>query len=290
MMTPRFPDAGETLLGGRFFDAHGGKGSNQAVGAARLGAEVSLLTAVGTDRYGAGAAELWDGEGVDHAAVPSLDTSTMVGVIVVESTGENRIIIANGALDGLGVDHVEAFASSIAASDVLLVSLETPVDVAAAALATAHESGVTTILNPAPAVEIPDEIWAYVDIVTPNATEAQLLAGATGADGLDVASIIEALHSRSGATVVATLGGDGALICGSEGSQRVPAVEVADIKDTTGAGDAFNAALAVAIAGGLDLADAVRMATYAGAHAVTVEGVVPSLPTMEALAAMGYER
>jgi ribokinase len=254
----RVPDAGETVVGRTFRRDHGGKGSNQAVGCARLGAEVDFLTAIGDDAFGHDAVALWQEEGVRAEAVV-LPAATMSAPIFVEPSGQNRIVIVPGALALLAREHVDAFAERIAAADVCVVQLEIPVDTALYALEVARHAGVRTILNPAPAPRQP--IAPEVDYLTPNETEADAVRGARG-------------------TVVLTLGEQGARL----GDELVPAFRAA-VVDTTGAGDAFTAAFAVALAEGRSDLDAVRWGCAAGAHMVEHPGVVPGLPTRAQLEA-----
>jgi ribokinase len=249
----RLPERGETIIGTLFRTDHGGKGSNQAIGAARLGAEVTLLTAVGDDAFGDEAIELWAEEGVDARAVQRVALPTMTAAILVEASGDNRIVVVPGALSTLAPEHVDAFAPRIETADVLLVQLEIPVETALYALEVGRRAGIRTILNPAPAPAEP--IAPVVDYLTPNETEAPAVDGAQG-------------------TIVLTLGERGARI----GDEVIPAFP-ADVVDTTGAGDAFCAAFAVALAEGASNADAVRWGCAAGAHMVEHEGVVPGLPT-----------
>jgi ribokinase len=249
----RAPERGETLIGSLFRTDHGGKGSNQAVGAARLGAEVVLLTAIGEDTFGDGATELWAEEGVDASAVLRSALPTMTAAILVEASGDNRIVIVPGALTTLTPAHVDAFAPQIASADVLLVQLEIPVETALHALEVGRAAGVRTVLNPAPAPAAP--ILPAADYLTPNETEAPAVEGADG-------------------TVVVTLGELGARLRGDQ-IAAFPAQPV----DTTGAGDAFCAAFAVALAEGAPDAEAVRWGCASGAHMVEHEGVVPGLPT-----------
>ena len=248
----RMPEAGETVVGRSFRTDHGGKGSNQAIGATRLGAEVDFLTAIGDDRFGQDAVALWRAEGVRAAPVLAA-AATMTAPILVEPSGENRIVIVPGALAELTPAHVDAFADRIAAADVCVVQLEIPVETALHALGVARRAGVRTILNPAPAP--PSPIAPEVDYVTPNETE--------------VAAVRDAR-----ATLVLTLGDEGAEVDGT----RVPAFP-ASVVDTTGAGDAFTAAFAVALAEGAADLEAVRWGCAAGAHMVEHAGVVPGLPT-----------
>jgi len=251
--TTGLPGWGQTVLGSEYRLGPGGKGSNQAIGAARLGAEVALLTAVGEDTFGDGAVELWAAEGVDAGAVLRTARPTMTAAILVEAGGDNRIVIVPGALAELTPAYVDAFAPRIAAADVLLVQLEIPLDTALHALDVARDAGVRSILNPAPAP--PHPIAPEADYITPNETEAPAVTGARG-------------------TLVLTLGERGARI-GDEHVAAFPAEPV----DTTGAGDAFCAAFAVALAEGADELEAVRWGCAAGAHMVGHEGVIPGLPT-----------
>jgi len=248
----RVPERGESVIGSLFRIDHGGKGSNQAVGAARLGAEVAFLTAVGRDTFGNSAFELWAQEGVDAGAVVRTELPTMTAAILVEASGANRIVIVPGALEALTPAHVDEFASQIAAADVLLVQLEIPLDTALHALEVARRAGVRSILNPAPAPARP--IAPVADYVTPNETEIPAVEGCEG-------------------TLIVTLGERGARL----GDEIVPAFP-ARVVDTTGAGDAFCAAFAVALAEGASDLDAVRWGCAAGAHMVEHEGVVPGLP------------
>jgi ribokinase len=249
----RAPERGETLIGTLFRTDHGGKGSNQAVGAARLGAEVTLLTAIGEDAFGDGAVELWAEEGVDATLVVRASLPTMTAAILVEAGGDNRIVIVPGALSTLTPAHVDAFAAQIASAEVLLVQLEIPVVTALHALEVGRQRGVRTVLNPAPAP--PSPIAPAADYLTPNESEAFAVDQADG-------------------TLVVTLGEQGARLRGTQ----VPAFP-ADAVDTTGAGDAFCAGFAVALAEGATDTDAVRWGCAAGAHMVEHEGVIPGLPT-----------
>jgi ribokinase len=255
----RAPAGGETLVGSSFRTDHGGKGSNQAIGAARLGAEVALLTAVGDDAFGAGAFELWAQERLDASAVLRTELPTMCAAILVEPSGENRIVIVPGALEALRPAHVDAFAPQIGAADVLLVQLEIPIDTALHALAVAREAGTRTVLDPAPAPARP--IAPHADYLTPNETEARAVKEATG-------------------TLILTLGEGGVRL----GDEHVPAFPARAL-DTTGAGDAFDAAFAVALAEGRSDLEAVRWGCAAGAHMVEHPAVVPGLPTRAELEA-----
>ncbi|WP_031507882.1 ribokinase [Streptomyces megasporus] len=283
MRVPKAPAAGETVSGGAFDPGPGGKGSNQAIGAARLGAEVSLLTAVGDDDFGRSARELWRREGVGADHVLTAQAPTMVGFILVEPSGENRIAIAPGALDELDAAAVEPFRAEIASADVLVVSMEIPEEAVVAALRAGRESGTTTLLNPAPARPLPEDAWPLIDVITPNQTEAPVLLGLGDGHGLGDEDLVRALRERTGGAVLLTRGGEGALIARESGVTAIPPHPAGTVVDTTGAGDSFTAALAVALAEGRDLDQAARFAAAAGAHTVTIAGVVPALPTRDQL-------
>jgi ribokinase len=266
VVTERLPGPGETVSGGRFARHGGGKGANQAVAAARLGARVAMVGAVGADELGdAAVAELQD-EGIDVSGVVRMDdAATGVALIVVDAAGENQIAIAAGANGRLGAAHVPR----LKGEGVLLLGFEVP---DAAVVAGAEAAGWTTILNPAPARAIPEAVLAARPILTPNATEAAQLTGEE-----DPEAAARALRERTGAPVLITLGGAGALLLDGEGAQRLPAPEV-DVVDTTGAGDALNGALAAELAAGRPLAEAARFAIAAAARSTTREGARGGMP------------
>ncbi|WP_431986719.1 ribokinase [Streptomyces griseoflavus] len=286
MRVPKAPAAGETVSGGLFDAGAGGKGSNQAIAAARLGAAVSLLTAVGDDEFGRSARELWEREGVAAEHVVTAHAPTMVGFILVEPSGENRIAIAPGALDELDAAAVESFRAEIASADILVVSMEIPEEAVVAALRTGRETGTRTLLNPAPARPLPDECWPLIDVLTPNQTEAPVLLGLGAEHGLGDEELAGALRDRTGGVVVLTRGGEGALVAQSSGLRTVPPHPAPAVVDTTGAGDSFTAAFAVALAEGQPVERAVGFAAVAGSHTVTIAGVVPALPTRDQLNAL----
>ncbi len=277
MTVPRIPAPGETLQATGFDLGAGGKGSNQAICARRLGAEVEFLTCVGPDDFGAAARALWEREGVGASYLKVGTRPTMVGFILVEPNGENRITIAPGALDELGPEEVERFRPAIEAADLCLVGLEIPLPTATAALEMARRVGTPTLLNPAPARPLSERTLALVDYLTPNRGEAQALLGWEGEE--EPEALLAGLRQRCPGGVVLTLGGEGALLAPAGGDvRRVPAVVPRRVVDTTGAGDAFNAALAVALAEGQGLERAVACACAAGAHAVETLGVIDALP------------
>ncbi|MGH2512697.1 MAG: ribokinase [Candidatus Limnocylindrales bacterium] len=278
MQVDRIPGSGETMAGGRLSIGPGGKGSNQAIGARRLGAQVALLSAVGSDQFGIDARRLWQAEGVQADSVITTPGSTMAGFILVEPDGENRILLAEGALLDFGPTNIDACRSQIQAADLVVVSLEVPLATAIHALQVAHELGTRTLLNPAPAPSTPiaDEVWQTVDYVTPNRTEVDILLGPAARGSSRKRA--EALQRRTGTTVILTLGAQGAIVVTADATVVVPAAPSGPVVDSTGAGDAFTAALAVGLAGGEPLVAAVRYAALAGAHAVGIRECVPALP------------
>lgn len=285
----RVPEAGETIVGRTFATGHGGKGSNQAVAAARLGADVSLWSAVGDDQFGRDAQLLWQAEAVDCTNVRIVHGSTMVGVILVEPDGENRIAIVAGVLDELTPAMIEGLEYCLPDANVLVVGLEIPLDTAMAALAMGRAAGVTTILNPAPAPPgpLPHNMLDLVDHLVPNRTEAAMLSGLSVDHSPD--ELLAAPCFDSVPHVVMTLGDHGAILRDSEGVLHVDAVAVQAV-DTTGAGDSFNAAYAVALGRGATPRQAVRYAVSAAAVTVTRELVIPSLPYADELEPLGERR
>jgi ribokinase len=273
------PEAGETVTGGVLASGPGGKGSNQAIAIARLGHSVALFTAVGDDSAGRDAYRLWSSEGVAWEAVVVSPASTMTGFILVDGTGENRIAIAPGALAQLEPRHVERFRGRIREADLLVVSLELPWDVARRALEVAAEEGTPRLLNPAPATVPVGDLVGIADIVTPNASEARALLGVRHGDDRSERSLAIELSTAIACDVVLTLGSRGAIVVQAGVATEIPPHPVEVTVDTTGAGDAFTAALAVAVAESVPLADAARWAARAGAYAVGIAEVVPALAT-----------
>ena len=286
MTMDRAPEAGETVLGRTFSAGPGGKGSNQAIAAARLGARSTLCTVVGADEHGRAARQLWAGEGVGTDLVRTLDGSTMLGLILVEASGENRIAIAPGVLGNFGAEHLDDLDAALESADLLLVGLEIPLGTAFSALRSARRAGVTTVLNPAPApsTPIPPEMLALVDHLTPNRTEAARISGLP-ADS-DPAELLDCPRFADIETVVVTLGADGVVLRDGATVHRVDAITV-DAVDTTGAGDAFNAAYAVRLADGYSAQDAAEFAVRAAAFSVTTAEVIPSLPFLDDVLALG---
>jgi ribokinase len=278
MKVKRLPSTGETLLGTGYRVDYGGKGSNQAVGCARLGAEVDLIAKLGKDSFGEMALGLYRNEGVNVACVKqTADAPTGVGFIVVENdSGRNCIVLDPGANELLSAAEVSRCKAMDSAA-VVLTQLEIPVAAAEAALVRGRASGAMTILNPAPVRPLPSSVFQAVDVLTPNESEAKVLAGYSPEESIEPERVAHALIRQGVKQVVMTLGEKGALIVTATSSMRVAAMPVSSV-DTTGAGDAFNAGLATALACGANLEAAVRFAVVTGGLAVTKEGVIPSLP------------
>lgn len=284
---PRFPVKGETLLGGDFDMGPGGKGSNQAVGAARLGAESHFVALIGEDLFGDMAVQLYRQEGVQTEHVRrTTERNTGVGFITLNATGDNHIVLDMGANNLLTPAAVDAAEEIIAQSDAVVAVLEIPPAAAARALELAQRHGVTAILNPAPAQALAPAFLAHVDVLTPNESELRILLGLAPDDATDTLVLAERLRQFGVRNIVVTRGASGALIIHSDGAtEQIQGVPV-DVVDTTGAGDAFTSALAVALAEGKSLSKAVRFATYAGALACTKLGVIPALANRQAIEAL----
>lgn len=283
---PRMPRPGETVIGGDLTIVPGGKGANQAVAAARLGASVAMVGRIGDDAFGLTlAADLADA-GVDASYVGTdPDAATGVALIVVDDTGQNSIVVAPGANMRLLPDHVGRAREIIARSDVLLIQLEVPIPTVLRAAELAHAQGVTVVLNPAPAQPVPGELLAAVDVLVPNESETSLLTGMAVGDECDSAEAAAALLAREVGTVILTLGKRGALLAHAGQIHHFPAFDVTPV-DTTAAGDAFLGGFAVALAEGRPLREAVRWGNAAGALATTQLGAQPSLPTRRAVEAL----
>jgi ribokinase len=279
MRVNRFPSPGETLLAKGYRVDFGGKGSNQAVACARLGANVSFIAKIGRDNFGEMALSLHREEKVDiDSMIQIAGQPTGVGFIVVDANGNNCITIDPGANDLLTVEEVSQGLITLTPEAVVLTQLEIPVEAAEAAMARGREKQALTILNPAPARILPDSVLQLVDVLTPNQGEAKVLIGQSPDAAIEPETVARELLRRGVRQVVITLGDRGALIATASSSLHIPAIKVS-AQDTTGAGDSFNAGLAVALSCGESLDDAVRFAVVTGGLAVTREGVVPSLPT-----------
>ena len=279
MKAARIPGAGETLLGAGYRVDFGGKGSNQAVGCARLGARVSFVARIGNDNFGEMALGLYREEGIDAACVQKTNAApTGVGFIVVEEgSGQNCIVLDPGANELLAAADIAKAAVALNSSSVVMTQLETPVEAAASALECGRKSGAITTLNPAPVRPLPAAVLGLVDVLTPNEKEARVLAGRDADADAEPEAVAQDLIRLGVKQVVMTLGEKGALLFTASTRRHFPAIQVQAV-DTTGAGDAFNAGLAVALAHGDTIERAVEFAIVTGAMAVMKEGVIPSLP------------
>ncbi len=271
----RMPRPGETVHGRKFVTGPGGKGSNQAVAAARLGAEVTFVGRIGQDVFTPLALNIWQQEGINtDYVIQDPEHSTGVAPIFVDDTGENSIVVVLGANLAVSKADVDAAAEAIAQADILLTQLEIDYDAVGHALRVAKEHGVTTILNPAPAGHLPADVVALVDYITPNETELEVLSGMPASS---VEEMARSLLTTDTQTIIMTMGAQGARYLRQDGTALVSSYQV-DVVDTTGAGDAFNGGLAVALAEGKRLVDAVAFANATAALCVTKPGTAPSMP------------
>jgi len=280
---PRIPRPGETLLGGVFFTAPGGKGSNQAVAAARLGGQVTMIGRVGSDGFGEQMLSMARSEGIDTRFVGvDADAATGVALITVDAEGQNNIAVASGANMTLTVQEVASAWEQLEAVDVLVMPLETPMETIVTAARLAHNVGVRVVLNPAPAQILSENLLLLVDVLIPNEFEAAIMTGIEIHSRADARTAAEKLISLGAGHVILTLGSQGALIAEADESgiryAEIPAYPVRAM-DTTAAGDAFVGAIAVALGEGRSLVEAARFASAAAALSVTRQGAQPSLPT-----------
>jgi ribokinase len=278
--TRRLPVWRETVLGGDFRMGPGGKGSNQSVAAARLGAKVYFISKVGDDNFGDLAAKTLDAEDVDTRFLTrtTAHATGAAAIIVDESSSENAIIVTPGAANTLSHNEIELARDQIRESSIFMTQLELPVPLVKYGLKTARELGVPTILNPAPACVLDDSIFQLCDYLTPNETEAAALTGCSVETLEDAERAADLLIARGVRNVIITLGARGALVKTPNVTQHVAAFAAGKIVETTGAGDAFNAGLAVALSEGLDVVEAARFGCAVAGISVTRHGTAPSMP------------
>ena len=279
----RMPNKGETLIGDAFDIFTGGKGFNQATAAARLGAQVTLIGKIGDDPFANILRSAIDTEHIDNRYVKTdAENGTGIATIFIEPDGNNSIIVVPRANMCLTPKDVEHAAESIAQAEVLLLQLEIPINASQTAIEIAKANETIVILDPAPARSLPQDMLEQVDILTPNATEATVLSGYTVTTPEEAMTAAKTLQKQIAtdehSAVVLTLGEQGVLLCTPAQTTRIHPISV-EVIDTTGAGDAFNGALATALANGDDLSEAVAFANVAGASAVTELGATPSMPT-----------
>ncbi|WP_319560457.1 ribokinase [Marispirochaeta sp.] len=281
----RFPEPGETLTGSVFNTFPGGKGANQAVALAKLGADIHLVGKVGDDAFGRQESAYLASIGVDISLVETVPAcSTGVAIIEVDGTGENHIVIVPGANDRMDTNYIEQYLRKNMEGNLYLLQLEIPLDTVLYTLKVLKKRGKRVILDPAPmpSVDEFEKLLAYTDIVTPNETEIQLFTGIeiTGLETAEKAGRV--LLEHGGSVVIIKAGGKGAYIVSNEGVQHVPAFPV-KVTDTTGAGDSFNAGLAYALGQGWSMNEAVRFASAVGGLACTAYGAQSSMPSLSAV-------
>jgi ribokinase len=283
----RLPAWGETLMGNAFVLGPGGKGSNQAVAAARAGASVRMISKLGDDAFGRMARELWRGDGIDDSLTPSCESATGAAAILIDDrSGQNAIIVVPGACFTLSVEEVEARAGAIASADILLTQLELPLETVERGLKIARDAGVVTMLNPAPAPApapgspLPKSLLALCDYIAPNETEASILTGLPVENAAQAEAAARALQAAGAKNVILTLGERGALLL-LDGAEPVfvDAFRAGAVVETTGAGDGFCGGFVAALAEGKSPAEAVRFGCAMAGISVTRAGTAPSMPS-----------
>ncbi|MDO5732639.1 MAG: ribokinase [Eubacteriales bacterium] len=280
----KFHQPGETVSADSLFQYPGGKGGNQAVAAARLGADVEMFALLGDDMAASFYRDVLERESVGHAAVYSRkDVSSGTAFIEVDDAGENRIAIVAGANGCVDRAQLDAWLPDILTCDILLLQLETPIDSVAYAAEQMKSAAKTVILDPAPAVELPDALYPNVDIITPNASELSILTGKPCTSPAEISTACRELLGRGVGAVLAKLGEQGSYLLSSDGQEAmIPAFRVKPV-DTTGAGDTFNGALALALSRDFSLEEAARFANAAAALSTTGAGAQSAMPRIEQL-------
>ncbi|MFQ6027509.1 MAG: ribokinase [Dehalococcoidia bacterium] len=285
-LTERFPEAGETVVGSRFLTYAGGKGANQAVAAARLGARVAMVGRVGTDIFGPQLIDALSASGVDVSGVGfSANTSSGIAVISIDETAQNRIIQVLGANDTCGEAEAYQVSEMLSSASVLMLQLEVSIELSLRLAQSAFARGKTVILDPGPVRPLPSAFYSCCSVITPNETEAQALVGFPVVDRASAAQAAGALLGQGVSQAIVKLGEQGAYYATIQGGEYVRPFPVQAV-DSVAAGDAFNGALAVALSEGKSLAEGVRMGSAAGALAVTKVGAQDSMPRREEVEAL----
>ena len=278
MRTPRVPVGGETLHGHEFSTLPGGKGANQAVACARLGAKVSMIGQVGNDGFGTTLRDGLAADGIDVSGVlQTTAVGTGVAMILVEDIGQNRIVLAAGANGALTPDDIEAQAALIGGAAMLVLQLEVPMPVVERAIAIAHNAGVPVLLNPGPAKPLAEALWSQIDILIPNESEAELLSGIAVTDAASAFTAARVFRQRGVKCVLITLGANGVAVIDDAGERHLPA-HVVKAVDTTAAGDTFIGGLSAGLVEGMAMDEAVALGQRASALCVTRHGAQPSIP------------
>jgi ribokinase len=277
--TRKLPAWGETYMGSEFKLGPGGKGSNQAVAAARAGAKVSFISKLGRDPFGDMARKTYREEGIDMAHLLETDSATGAAAIIIDAErGENAIIVVPGACFELTPEEVERARALITGALVFVTQLELALPTVEYGLKLAHSAGVPTILNPAPGCELPGTIFPYCDYITPNESEAEVLTGIRVSSLENAELAADALLERGVRNAVITLGAQGALVKNATVRRHIPAFFAGEVVETTGAGDAFNGGFAVALAEKRDVVEAARFGCAVAGISVTRPGTAPSMP------------
>lgn len=273
----RIPKPGETVLCDGFVMGPGGKGANQAVAAKRLGGDVSFYCKIGRDIFGRNALEHYRSCDLDTSGIMYSGKSSGVALITVDSKAENSIIVASGANGDITAEDISGLEESIARAGILLMQLEIPLDAVVKAAEIAWKAGTMVILNPAPAADLPAELFRFVSLLIPNETEASSLSGIDITDEVSAMEAVNVLKNKGVGNVIITMGSKGAMLCDGE-VRLVPAKKVKAV-DTTAAGDTFCGAVCVALSEGRSLEEAVRFATIASSLSVQKLGAQDSIPT-----------
>ena len=277
VLADRLPVPGETVLGGTFAMGQGGKGANQAVAAQRLGGDVTFICKVGRDIFGVNSIKEYKKEGMDTSKVMYSDKPSGVALISVDTHAENCIVVASGANGDITVEDIEANRNDIEKAAILLLQLEIPVDAVVRAAKIAHEAGVYVVLNPAPAYDLPEEIYQYLSLIIPNQTEIALMTGIEVKDEEGAAKAVKALQSKGTKDVIVTMGSKGSMVYHEGKATFVPSRKVNAV-DTTAAGDTYCGGLCVALSEGKDIIAAAEFATASSALTVQKRGAQDSIP------------
>ena len=273
----RLPLPGETIRGATLLRTNGGKGANQAVAAARLGADVVFITCLGNDASGGMLSAQFAADGIDTSCIKLSATPTGTALIFVDDNAENCIAVAPGSNNDLLPADIDAARSTMEGASYLLVQLVIPMPTVVRAVELAHSLGIKNIMNPAPMNPVPEDLFSRIWLITPNQTEAEQLTGVHVESEDDAARAAEVLFAKGVKNVIVTMGSKGSLVCTPEGREFVPSRKVKAI-DTTGAGDVYNGALVAALSQGKSLIEAARIATLASSIAVTRMGAQTSAP------------